>query len=109
MSQAVVTVDSIKKVDKGSLRAFATVTIAGKLTINSIRIIQQAEQSAWVSLPQNEVKAADGGRSKYFPIVEVHDDPSHALTDGAQSITPKVLEEMMPTLKKIAEAIGRSL
>ena len=69
-----VTVDSIKPVNKGSLRAFATVTIAGKLTINSIRIIQQADQSAWVSLPQNEVKSADGGRSKYFPIVEVHDD-----------------------------------
>ena len=73
MRQAVV-VDSIKRIDKGSLRAFATVTIAGKLTINSIRIVQQNKQAAWVSLPQNEVKSADGGRSKYFPIVEVHDD-----------------------------------
>ncbi len=69
-----VRVDQIKPINKGSLRAFATVTIAGKLTIHSIRIVQQAEQAAWVSLPQNEVKAADGGKSKYFPIVEVHDD-----------------------------------
>jgi DNA-binding cell septation regulator SpoVG len=73
MNQTVVRVDSVRRVDKGSLRAFATVTIAGKLTIHSIRIVQQAGQAAWVSLPQSEVKAADGGKSKYFPIVEIGD------------------------------------
>ena len=69
-----VRVDSITPVNKGSLRAFATVTIAGKLTIHSIRIVQQDDQAAWASLLQNEVKAADGGKSRYFPIVEIPDD-----------------------------------
>jgi len=40
-------------------------------------------------------------------IVEVHPDPEHAASDGAQSITPKVLAELMPQLKRIAQAIGR--
>ena len=40
-------------------------------------------------------------------IIEVHHDPEHAMTDGAQSITPKVLAEMMVTLRKIAAAIDR--
>jgi len=42
-------------------------------------------------------------------IVEVHDDPEHAMSDGAQSITPKVLQEEMPVLKRIAEAVGRGM
>jgi 3-deoxy-7-phosphoheptulonate synthase len=42
-------------------------------------------------------------------IVEVHDDPEHAMSDGAQSITPKVLQEEMPVLRRIAEAVGRDM
>ena len=42
-------------------------------------------------------------------IIECHLDPEHALSDGAQSITPRVLEDLMPVLKKIAEAIGREM
>lgn len=42
-------------------------------------------------------------------IIEAHDDPEHALTDGAQSITPKTLKDMMKTLKKIAEAVDREI
>jgi len=42
-------------------------------------------------------------------IVECHLDPEHAMSDGAQSITPKVLEDLMPSLKKIAEAIDREM
>ncbi|MFH1022350.1 MAG: 3-deoxy-7-phosphoheptulonate synthase [Planctomycetota bacterium] len=42
-------------------------------------------------------------------IVEVHPDPAHALTDAAQSIAPDALVAMMPTLRKIAEAVGRAL
>ena len=40
-------------------------------------------------------------------IIEVHPDPAHALTDGAQSITPEILGEMMPIIKRVAQAIGR--
>jgi 3-deoxy-7-phosphoheptulonate synthase len=40
-------------------------------------------------------------------IIECHSDPEHALTDGAQSITPSTLRSTMATLARIAEAIDR--
>jgi 3-deoxy-7-phosphoheptulonate synthase len=42
-------------------------------------------------------------------IIEAHDDPEHALTDGAQSITPKTLAETMKVLKRIAAAVDREI
>ena len=42
-------------------------------------------------------------------IVETHNDPEHAMSDGAQCITPDVLAEEMRVLKRIAEAVGRSM
>ena len=42
-------------------------------------------------------------------IIEAHDDPEHALTDGAQSITPKTLLETMKVLKHIAAAVDRDI
>jgi len=42
-------------------------------------------------------------------LVECHTDPEHALSDGAQSITPTTLSELMPVLKRIAQTIGRDL
>jgi 3-deoxy-7-phosphoheptulonate synthase len=42
-------------------------------------------------------------------IIEVHNDPEHALTDGAQSITPQVFKEMMPAIKRIAAAVDREV
>src|SRR2546430_13620617 len=38
-------------------------------------------------------------------IIEVHNDPEHAMTDGAQSITPAAFKEMMANIKRIALAI----
>jgi hypothetical protein len=31
------------------------------------------------------------------------------MSDGAQSITPQVLRDEMPVLKRIAEAVGRGM
>ena len=42
-------------------------------------------------------------------LVECHGDPEHALSDGAQSITPKALKEEMVVLRRIAEAVGREM
>jgi 3-deoxy-7-phosphoheptulonate synthase len=42
-------------------------------------------------------------------LIECHPDPEHALSDGAQSITPANLSELMPQLKAIAQAIGRDV
>ena len=40
--------------------------------------------------------------------IECHQDPSHAMTDGAQSITPVVLTELMGSLARVAEAVDRT-
>jgi 3-deoxy-7-phosphoheptulonate synthase len=40
-------------------------------------------------------------------IIEVHNDPEHALTDGAQSITHQQFAEMMKSIRRIAAAVDR--
>jgi 3-deoxy-7-phosphoheptulonate synthase len=42
-------------------------------------------------------------------IIEVHNDPEHALTDGAQSITPQQFKDMMAAIKRIALAVDREV
>jgi 3-deoxy-7-phosphoheptulonate synthase len=42
-------------------------------------------------------------------IIEVHNDPEHALTDGAQSITPAQFADMMKSIKRIAAAVDREV
>jgi 3-deoxy-7-phosphoheptulonate synthase len=42
-------------------------------------------------------------------IIEVHNDPEHALTDGAQSITPQQFAAMMGAIRKIAVAVDREV
>lgn len=42
-------------------------------------------------------------------IIEVHPDPAHAMTDGAQSITPKMLGETIAVLRRIANAVDREI
>ena len=42
-------------------------------------------------------------------LIECHHDPEHAASDGAQSITPKVLGELMERIKRVAMAVDREL
>ena len=42
-------------------------------------------------------------------IVEVHPDPTHAVSDGRQSLTPAMFVEMVSKVRKVAEAVGREL
>jgi 3-deoxy-7-phosphoheptulonate synthase len=42
-------------------------------------------------------------------IIEVHHDPDHALSDGAQSMFPAQFDRLMAELRIIAPAIGRSI
>ena len=42
-------------------------------------------------------------------IIEIHPDPDHALSDGAQSMFPAQFEHLMAELRIIAPAIGRSI
>ena len=63
-----------------------------------------------------------GKRSKVLPLsraavavgadgllVEVHHDPDHALSDGAQSLYPGQFAELMNQLRIIAPAVGRTV
>ncbi len=40
-------------------------------------------------------------------MVEVHNDPLHALCDGAQSLTPAQFDDLMGRMKKVLEAVGQ--
>jgi 3-deoxy-7-phosphoheptulonate synthase len=42
-------------------------------------------------------------------IVEVHPDPDHAVSDGAQTLRPEQFTEMMEQVRAIAGAIGRTV
>jgi len=42
-------------------------------------------------------------------LVEVHNDPDRALSDGAQSLFPEQFTELMNQLRIIAQAVGRSV
>jgi 3-deoxy-7-phosphoheptulonate synthase len=42
-------------------------------------------------------------------MVEVHPDPSKALSDGPQSLTPAAFAELMTSLRAIAAVVGRTI
>jgi 3-deoxy-7-phosphoheptulonate synthase len=42
-------------------------------------------------------------------LIEVHDDPEKALSDGAQSLYPAQFEQLMKELRMIAPAVGRTI
>jgi 3-deoxy-7-phosphoheptulonate synthase len=42
-------------------------------------------------------------------LIEVHDDPEKALSDGAQSLYPEQFEQLMKELRMIAPAVGRTV
>lgn len=42
-------------------------------------------------------------------MIEVHNDPEHALCDGQQSIKPQVFDSVMRDIRLIAAAVGRSM
>jgi 3-deoxy-7-phosphoheptulonate synthase len=39
-------------------------------------------------------------------IIEVHPDPHHAMSDGAQSLTPEAFAQTMLQCRKVASALG---
>jgi len=42
-------------------------------------------------------------------MLEVHPDPSHAWSDGAQSLTPQRFAKLMEELRLVAQAVGREI
>jgi 3-deoxy-7-phosphoheptulonate synthase len=42
-------------------------------------------------------------------MIEVHHQPEKALSDGPQSLRPDAFTQMIGRLRKVAEAVGRTL
>ena len=42
-------------------------------------------------------------------MIEVHNNPSKALSDGAQSMTPDAFDETMDRIKQLAAFCGKTL
>ena len=61
----------------------------------------------WHLIPAMSLAAVAAGADGL--IIEVHNDPSHAMSDGAQSLKPERFRELMPQIGQIAAATGRRL
>jgi len=66
----------------------------------------QGTGHAYMVPPMSKAAIAGGADGL---LIEVHADPEHALTDGAQSITPKVFAELMRDLARVTAAVDRTL
>ena len=42
-------------------------------------------------------------------IIEVHNDPPHALSDGQQSLTPAAFDHLVKDLRRVAAAVDREI
>lgn len=61
---------------------------------------------AWLVEPLSKAAVAVGADGL---IIEVHNDPKHALSDGQQSLTPDGFTDLIGKLRPIAAAVGRVL
>jgi 3-deoxy-7-phosphoheptulonate synthase len=99
------------------IRTFETAT-RNTMDISSIPVIHAKSHLPIIADPSHGI----GIRDKVIPmsraavaagadgiIVEVHHDPDHALSDGAQSLFPNQFAELMKQIRLIAEAIGRKV
>jgi len=99
------------------IRTFETYT-RNTLDISAIPIVQKLSHLPIVVDPSH----GTGRRDKVAPmaraavaagadglLIEVHSDPDHALSDGAQSLFPAQFDRLMAELRIIAPAIGRGI
>jgi 3-deoxy-7-phosphoheptulonate synthase len=99
------------------IRTFESYT-RNTLDISAIPVVQKLSHLPVVVDPSH----GTGRRDKVAPmaraavaaggdalIIEVHCDPDHAKSDGAQSLFPAQFERLMAELRVIAPAIGRSI
>jgi 3-deoxy-7-phosphoheptulonate synthase len=99
------------------IRTFETYT-RNTLDIAAIPVIQKLSHLPIVADPSHGI----GLRDKVAPmaraavaagadglIIEVHSDPDHALSDGAQSLYVEQFAQLMAELRIIAPAVGRRI
>ena len=66
-------VEEIRKLERGSLRALATVNVGGFIRISNIRIIQPEGKEAFIQMPQRSYQTNKGDR-RYTNVVDLPDD-----------------------------------
>src|SRR5690606_22244595 len=99
------------------IRTFENAT-RNTLDISAIPVVQQLSHLPVLVDPSH----GTGRRDKVTPmaraavaagadglLIEVHCDPDHARSDGAQSLFPAQFDRLMAELRIIAPAIGRSI
>ena len=99
------------------IRTFETYT-RNTMDISAIPVVKKLSHLPMTGDPSHGV----GRRDKVPPmalasvaagadalLLEVHQDPDHALSDGAQSLFPKQFEDLMKQLKLIAPIVGRTM
>src|SRR6516225_7952652 len=99
------------------IRTFESYT-RNTFDISAIPVVQQLSHLPVLADPSH----GTGKRDKVAPmaraavaagcdglLIEVHSDPDHALSDGAQSLFPSQFDRLMAELRIIAPAIGRSI
>jgi 3-deoxy-7-phosphoheptulonate synthase len=99
------------------IRTFETYT-RNTMDISAIPVVKKLSHLPIVADPSH----GTGRRDKVAPmaraavaagsdglLIEVHPDPDHALSDGAQSLRFEQFEELMSQLRIIAPAVGRSM
>ena len=60
----------------------------------------------WLVEPLSKASIAAGADGI---MIEVHPDPKHALSDGAQALTPDQFDEIMESMRAVAAVVGRTL
>jgi DNA-binding cell septation regulator SpoVG len=70
---ATIEVLDLVALDKGNLKAMASVRIGPSLVVHKCRVIQQPGQRAWVSMPQEQWQGRDG-QPYYAALVELNGD-----------------------------------
>ncbi len=97
------------------IRTFETST-RNTFDLSAIPVIHQRSHLPIIADPSH----ATGIRDKVIPMaraavaagtdglmIEVHNDPSSAMSDGPQALLPEQFKELMTQVRKIAEVIGR--
>ena len=99
------------------IRTFETAT-RNTLDINAVPVVKHLSHLPIIVDPSHGTGVwnyvASGARAAVAAgcdglMIEVHENPEEALSDGPQSLIPAKFEAMMKDVKKIAVAIGRDL
>ena len=79
-----------------------------KNNTNNKIIIDPSHASGYWYLVEPLAKAAIAAGADGL-MIEVHNDPQHALSDGQQSVKPELFDTIMKKVKVLAEMEGKSL